>query len=130
MPIQRPKRGSGLVTLYHEQKCAGRKLNSQCFLDANHCRTWGRCPVSVYLSIILAHLIIPKTKNLILIGPPSAVGPFVSKKLCGDLLPLVEKLVAFEDSQAATFLLRVSFHFMRTTPLSHWFDVACSFDSA
>jgi hypothetical protein len=52
------------------------------------------------------------------------------------MLPLIEKLIAFEDSQAATFLLRVSFsavraiHFMRTTPLTHWLDVAVSFDSA
>ena len=43
--------------------------------------------------------------------------------------------MAFEDSQAASFLLRVSFsavratHFMRTTPLSHWRNVASSFDA-
>ena len=49
--------------------------------------------------------------------------------------PLLDKLTVFEDSQAASFLLRVSFsavranHFMRTTPLSHWRGVASSFDS-
>ena len=49
---------------------------------------------------------------------------------------MYEKLVAFEDTQAASFLLRVSFssvratHFMRTTPLSHWRSVASSFDSS
>ena len=44
--------------------------------------------------------------------------------------------MGFEDTQAAVYLLRVSFsyvkaiHFMRTTPLSHWVKVASSFDSS
>src|SRR6185312_14190240 len=69
------------------------------------------------------------------LGPPDTVSPVVRKKLLDGIHPLLEKLTAFEDSQAASFLLRVSFsavranHFMRTTPLSHWRDVACSFDS-
>ena len=43
-------------------------------------------------------------------------------------------LSEFEDSQAAFYLLRVSYsivravHFMRTTPLEHWLDHAKSFD--
>ena len=43
-------------------------------------------------------------------------------------------LSEFEDSQAAFYLLRVSYsivravHFMRTTPLEHWRDHAKSFD--
>ena len=44
--------------------------------------------------------------------------------------------MAFEDTQAAVYLLRVSYssvravHFMRTTPLSHWHSIATSFDSS
>ena len=40
----------------------------------------------------------------------------------------------FEDTQAATYLLRVSFsivravHFMRTTPLEQWHEQASKFD--
>jgi hypothetical protein len=43
--------------------------------------------------------------------------------------------MAFEDTQAASFLLRISFsavratHFMRTTPLTHWRSIATTFDS-
>ena len=46
----------------------------------------------------------------------------------------VTALSEFEDSQAAFYLLRVSYsivravHFMRTTPLEHWRDHAKSFD--
>ena len=54
------------------------------------------------------------------LGPPEMVPPFVSQKLLSNLAPLLEKLMAFEDTQAASFLLRISFsavratHFMRT----------------
>ena len=70
------------------------------------------------------------------LGPPDIVSPFVAKKLLDGLRPLLDKLIEFEDSQAASFLLRVSFsavratHFMRTTPITHWRDVASSFDSS
>ena len=46
----------------------------------------------------------------------------------------VERLVEFEDTQSATYLLRVSFsivravHFMRTTPLEQWKEQAGKFD--
>ena len=69
-------------------------------------------------------------------GPPDLVSPFVAQKLLDNLTPLLEKLVAFEDTQAASFLLRISFslvratHFMRTTPLSHWRSIAITFDSS
>ena len=59
----------------------------------------------------------------------------MNKKILDGIRPLLDKLTSFEDSQAASFLLRVSFsavranHFMRTTPLSHWRGVASSFDS-
>ena len=47
---------------------------------------------------------------------------------------VMSKLIDFEDSQAALFLLRLSFgivratHFMRTTPLSLWSKQAEQFD--
>ena len=47
----------------------------------------------------------------------------------------MEKLIEFEDTQAALFLLRLSFgivratHFMRTTPLSLWSKQAEDFDA-
>ena len=46
----------------------------------------------------------------------------------------MSKLIDFEDTQAAIFLLRLSFgivratHFMRTTPLSLWSKQAEEFD--
>ena len=70
------------------------------------------------------------------LGSPEAVASFVEKKLLGGLKPVLEKLMAFEDTQAAVYLLRVSYsavravHFMRTTPLSHWHSIATSFDSS
>ena len=62
------------------------------------------------------------------------VGDFVEKKLIGRLQKTVDKLVDFEDTQSATYLLRVSFsivravHFMRTNPLEQWKDQAIKFD--
>ena len=59
---------------------------------------------------------------------------FVEKKLMKRLSRTVTALSEFEDSQAAFYLLRVSYsivravHFMRTTPLEHWRDHAKSFD--
>ena len=47
----------------------------------------------------------------------------------------MNRLVEFEDTQAATYLLRVSYsivravHFMRTTPLHRWQKQAVSFDA-
>ena len=67
------------------------------------------------------------------LGPPTSVASFVEKNLLEGLMPMI--VTGFEDSQAAAFLLRVSFssvratHFMRTTPLSHWRAVATNFDS-
>ena len=61
--------------------------------------------------------------------------PFIEKKLLGGLVPLLEKLVAFENTQAAIFLLRISYssvratHFMRTTPLFNWRSIAKNFDA-
>src|SRR4051812_37492934 len=60
-------------------------------------------------------------------------------RLCGEevvgpILDTVNLLVEFEDTQAATYLLRVSYsivravHFMRTTPLEQWQEQAVKFD--
>ena len=73
-----------------------------------------------------------------MLGVPLGSDPFVSEfveaKLLGRLSNTVERLVEFEDTQSATYLLRVSFsivravHFMRTTPLAQWKEQAAKFD--
>lgn len=67
------------------------------------------------------------------LGSPSFSEAFVERELlsCEKVL---EKLSAFEDSQVALYLLRLSYgvvratHFMRTTPLSDWGPQAARFD--
>ena len=69
------------------------------------------------------------------LGTDVFVSDFVEKKLLGRLQDTVNRLVEFEDTQAAAYLLRVSFsivravHFMRTTPLEQWKEQASKFDS-
>ena len=68
------------------------------------------------------------------LGNDAFVSNFVEKKLIGNLCETVSKLVEFEDSQAASYLLRVSYsivravHFMRTTPLHQWEKQGEKFD--
>ena len=68
------------------------------------------------------------------LGSDLFVSDFVESKLLGRLQSTVNKLVDFEDTQAATYLLRVSFsivravHFMRTTSLEQWKEQAVKFD--
>src|SRR4028118_1922898 len=68
------------------------------------------------------------------LGDDMFVADFGEKKLLGRLLATVNRLVEFEDTQSATYLLRVSFsivravHFMRTTPLEQWKEQAVKFD--
>ena len=68
------------------------------------------------------------------LGSDHFVSDFVEKKLIGRLSTTVDRLVDFEDTQSASYLLRVSFsivravHFMRTTPLSQWKKQAAKFD--
>jgi hypothetical protein len=68
------------------------------------------------------------------LGSDGFVSDFVEKKLLGRLLDTVNRLVEFHDTQAAAYLLRVSFsivravHFMRTTPLAQWREQASKFD--
>ena len=60
---------------------------------------------------------------------------FVETNVLGRLQDTVNRLVEFEDTQAATYLLRVRFsivravHFMRTTLLVQWKEQALRFDS-
>jgi len=67
-------------------------------------------------------------------GDDGFVSGLVEGKLIDRLQDTVNKLVEFEDTQAATYLLRVSFsivravHFMRTTPLAQWKQQAVKFD--
>ena len=69
------------------------------------------------------------------LGTDVFVSDFVEKKLLGRLQDTVNRLVEFEDTQAAAYLLRVSFsivravHFMRTTPLAQWQEQATKFDA-
>jgi hypothetical protein len=69
------------------------------------------------------------------LGSGAFVSSFVEKKLLGRLQDTVDRLVEFEDTQAASYLLRVSYsivravHFMRTTPLDQWKAQAVKFDS-
>jgi hypothetical protein len=79
------------------------------------------------------------TNEIQMLGVPLGsfefVDDFVKKKLLSRLDVTMQKLVEFEDSQAALFLLRISFsvvravHFMRSTPLVQWRDQAVKFDS-
>ena len=68
------------------------------------------------------------------LGDDAFVSGFVEGKLLSRLQDTVNRLVDFEDTQAATYLLRVSFsivravHFMRTTPLDQWKLQAVKFD--
>ena len=68
------------------------------------------------------------------LGNDLFVSDFVESKPLGRLQSTVNRLVDFEDTQAATYLLRVSFsivravHFMRTTPLEQWKEQAVKFD--
>jgi hypothetical protein len=69
------------------------------------------------------------------LGDATFVSEFVEKRLLGKLQETVSKLVDFEDSQAASYLLRVSYsivravHFMRTTPLDQWKAQGEEFDA-
>ena len=69
------------------------------------------------------------------LGSDGFVDEYVGKKLIGRLQTTISQLVNFEDSQAAFYLLRISFsivravHFMRTTPLPQWREQGLKFDA-
>ena len=68
------------------------------------------------------------------LGSPSFSGSFVKERLFPRVKTAMERLKALNDSQAAMYLLRISYgivratHFMRTTPLQHWEAHAVEFD--
>jgi len=92
------------------QKCEWSWLNPDCRSE---------CPIS-------GVPITPKDKIQMLgvpLGSESFTEEFVKDSLLGITEGVMSKLMDFEDTQAAIFLLRLSFgivratHFMRTTPL-------------
>ncbi len=56
------------------------------------------------------------------LGTDVFVSDFVEKKLLGRLQDTVNRLVEFEDTQAAAYLLRVSFSIVRAVHLFHAHD--------
>jgi len=82
---------------------------------------------------------ITPTDKIQILGVPLGSASFTEEFVKDSLLEITEgvmnKLIEFEDTQAAIFLLRLSFgivranHFMRTTPLSLWAKQAEEFDS-
>jgi hypothetical protein len=79
------------------------------------------------------------TDKIEILGVPLGSVEFTEKYVNDSLLVATEgvmnKLIEFEDTQAALYLLRLSFgivratHFMRTTPLSLWSKHAETFDA-
>src|SRR4051794_27009027 len=69
------------------------------------------------------------------LGSQEFIEKFVKRELLGTAEGVMSKLIDFEDTQGAIFLLRLSFgivranHFMRTTPLSLWSKQAGEFDT-
>ncbi len=68
------------------------------------------------------------------LGSDTVVSQHVKNKLMTTAAKVMAKLVEFDDSQAAMYLLRLSYgivranHFMRTTPLPQWKEIAEKFD--
>jgi len=112
-------RGPALGLHLNPSKCEWSWLNPTCTLP---------CPIRLEgVSSENQVKLIPHSEIQMLgvpLGSDLFVSEFVEKKLLGRLLSTVTKLVEFEDTQAASYLLRVSYsivravHFMRTTPLS------------
>ena len=121
-------RGPELGLHLNSSKCEWSWLNPECK---------DPCPISVEGDTAAQIQLVPHSEIQMLgvpLGSFDFVAKFVDKKLIGRLQNTVNTLVDFEDSQAAMYLLRVSFsivravHFMRTTPLEQWKDQASKFD--
>ena len=69
------------------------------------------------------------------LGADGFVAEYVEGKMIDGTVKVMAKLAEFEDAQAAMYLLRLSYgivranHFMRTTPLPQWDEVAAKFDA-
>ena len=119
-----------LAMLNSSRKCllffnlAGQRLDYTSWLDPE-CKD--PCPIRLVPHEQIQMLGVP-------LGDDGFVSGFVEGKLLDRLQDTVNKLVEFEDTQAATYLLQVSFciiravHFMRTTPLVQWKQQAEKFD--
>ena len=74
------------------------------------------------------------TSEIQMLGVPLGNDAFTSAFVEKKLFSRLNKLVEFEDTQSALFLLRVSYsivravHFMRTTPLRQWKKQGEKFD--
>ena len=115
------KGGVPLGLELNSKKCEWSWLNPDCNLV---------CPID--------GVPITPTSEIQILGVPLGSQEFTESFVKRDLLDVAEgvmsKLIDFEDTQAAIFLLRLSFgivratHFMRTTPLSLWSKQAGEFD--
>jgi len=102
-------------------KCEWSWLNAECDLP---------CP--------LEQVALVPTTNIQMLGVPLGdddfVAGYVEGKMLSSTVKVMAKLAEFEDPQAAMYLLRISYgivranHFMRTTPLPQWSQVAVKFD--
>ena len=122
-------RGPALGLHLNPSKCEWSWLDPNCVLP---------CPIKLDgVSEAEQVKLVPHSEIQMLgvpLGDDAFVSEFVRTKLLGRLSETVEKLVGFEDTQAATYLLRVSYsivravHFMRTTPLRQWQKEGEEFD--
>lgn len=122
--------GPALGLHLNPSKCEWSWLNPSCTLP---------CPIRLDgVAEELQVKLVPHSEIQMLgvpLGNSSFVSEFVEKKLLGRLQDTVDRLVEFEDTQAASYLLRVSYsivravHFMRTTPLEQWREQAAKFDA-
>ena len=114
--------GEPLGLNLNAQKCEWSWLDPECSLE---------CPIS--------GVPITPTNKLEMLGVPlgdaESVDGYVERDLVKKSEGIMSKLIEFEDTQAALYLLRLSFgicratHFMRTTPLSLWSKQASKFDT-
>ena len=116
-------KGPALGLHLNASKCEWSWLNPECNLP---------CPIAKEI------IFVPHSKIQMLgvpLGSAEFVSGYVEEDLLGRLQKTVDKLMDFEDTQAASYLLRVSYsivravHFMRTTPLHLWREQALKFDA-
>ena len=123
-------RGPEMGLYLNPSKCEWSWLDASCPLP---------CPIRLPDVDEEAQVKLVATSEIQMLGVPLGsvefVDEFVRRKLLGRLDSTMEKLVEFEDSQAAMYLLRISYgivravHFMRTTPLVQWQPHAVQFDA-
>ena len=122
-------RGPALGLHLNASKCEWSWLNPNCDKP---------CPIRLDGVSEQEQVKLVPTCDIQMLGVPLGSDEFVTKfvrtKLLSRLDTSVQQLTEFEDSQAALYLLRVSFsivravHFMRTTPLRQWESESLVFD--